>query len=1081
MSSSCASCGIPRRSWATLLALLLTGGLATCGGGAGHREPVTVFDADVALTRGDHRDEARREITIDAPTTIVAIVDERGTDVTLHLAPAGSVAPPPNGSVVETNLEGEGLEVATLDLPKAGTLVISLDGPRASIDPGKVKLRILRFDAAAAGDTISGEQLRAWRAWSRGTRAGIAAESVKAETLPQIDDAIRIWEHGPAADAKLAAQGRWLRARTIYFHEIDWLEARAEAEHAASAFSAPGVLDSRSAARARLVAAASLLEVSFDATARAPTASEADVEMRRMADQLSRPDSGLDEIGIGRAFNLLGLADLFAHQWSQARVSFDAAVLHYDKAGYRAGALQSRRNLALLATYRGDLPIAAQLFTACISDVQWIDEPDLRSSLYTNAGTAAAEVGDSDTAIARFIQAERIGQENGLPRARARALQGLGVEYFERGDLSQASSFLQEALALRRQANDAQGLFGSLRVVGTLQRLSGNLDAARQSHQESLERATNPVMRMRAQVELALDEAAAGRHSEAVTHLRRALGEQLENIQHPAMAEARVALADQLLSSDSTASTTGEARRLATQALDIGLKIQDLPIEMNARRVLARIEMAAGQPARARAQLERAIALALNYRRFSSSDELRASALANQHQVFQDYIALLMDGALGRGSTHRATASELQALNVLESARAQMFSARRSTKGPAGKINEALVTLAAKRASIATLLERAAPPRAEIETLQNDSAAIRAQIDRLRSESPERGADAVTPALAALDAVTAEPGRAQVSYLLGATHSYAWERSAQGTRVWILPARASEVDARIRELTDFDRVQDPGGFDTRLLALSNLLMPEGLGGKKSTSLDIVADGALTRFPFAGLRSPTDPTRRLIETHIVRMLPSLAQRPLDAAHTRRWHVVALSGTKALPSAEAEAREIAASASASQVLMLEGSETSVAQLERAYADGADVIHVAAHGRADADQPLASRLAMGSGYVTAGQIQEWHGDVGLVFLSACDTAVGLSRFGDSTPGLQRAFLRAGTHDVVATLWPIEDRLASAFAREFYASWNAGVSPAEALAHAQRAWISSSGGDSLQMSERKRVAAWAYAMYSR
>jgi CHAT domain-containing protein len=80
-------------------------------------------------------------------------------------------------------------------------------------------------------------------------------------------------------------------------------------------------------------------------------------------------------------------------------------------------------------------------------------------------------------------------------------------------------------------------------------------------------------------------------------------------------------------------------------------------------------------------------------------------------------------------------------------------------------------------------------------------------------------------------------------------------------------------------------------------------------------------------------------------------------------------------------------------------------------------------------------------------------------LVFLSGCETGLGPAwstsfARGDDYATLSQAFLHAGARNVVATLWPVEDVGAAAFARRFYQGLM-GAPPPEAMAEAQRAMI--------------------------
>ena len=116
----------------------------------------------------------------------------------------------------------------------------------------------------------------------------------------------------------------------------------------------------------------------------------------------------------------------------------------------------------------------------------------------------------------------------------------------------------------------------------------------------------------------------------------------------------------------------------------------------------------------------------------------------------------------------------------------------------------------------------------------------------------------------------------------------------------------------------------------------------------------------------------------------------------------------------------------------------------------------------------------------YLTAGQVQEWRGDADLVYLSACETAVGPARFADGLPGLQRAFLRAGARGVIATLWPVEDVYASLFAADFYRRYTAGTPAARALSETQRSWMQPAPGIRESEQAYRRMTAWAHAYYA-
>jgi CHAT domain-containing protein len=77
---------------------------------------------------------------------------------------------------------------------------------------------------------------------------------------------------------------------------------------------------------------------------------------------------------------------------------------------------------------------------------------------------------------------------------------------------------------------------------------------------------------------------------------------------------------------------------------------------------------------------------------------------------------------------------------------------------------------------------------------------------------------------------------------------------------------------------------------------------------------------------------------------------------------------------------------------------------------------------------------------------------GGLELAVLSACETGLGLVGGGEGVFGLQRAFHLAGAHNVMASLWKVDDDATAALMAIFYDQlWRQGKPPIEALRMAQ------------------------------
>lgn len=124
--------------------------------------------------------------------------------------------------------------------------------------------------------------------------------------------------------------------------------------------------------------------------------------------------------------------------------------------------------------------------------------------------------------------------------------------------------------------------------------------------------------------------------------------------------------------------------------------------------------------------------------------------------------------------------------------------------------------------------------------------------------------------------------------------------------------------------------------------------------------------------------------------------------------------------------------------------------------AAVSGADLLHFCGHAFLDVDEPLRSALRLADRDVSMAEIAA-RVDLStcrIALLSACETArTSPTVRGDEYSGLPGAFLRAGAHTVVGTLWAVDDAACAFFDQAFCRSMlESGQAPTIAFAEAVR-----------------------------
>ncbi|HEU5133898.1 MAG TPA: CHAT domain-containing tetratricopeptide repeat protein [Steroidobacteraceae bacterium] len=1070
-----------------------------------------VFDDEVALVRNEQKriDEASRELTVNDDAILVAIVDENLTDVTLRLSIPGQ----PEALEVENNLEGAGVEIAMLEVEQGSRLTVTLSGPPNAEQPGSVRLRVQQFSRDSADDPDFKAKLAGLRAWTTATNASFRVDSIRKIAMDQWDLAIdRLSAHG---DLALAAQARLTKANAWHFFGIDWRRALEEAQRAERAFASLPKPDVINQARARYIQGLALREIGLDRAAVNPTSDEANAAARAILTELSAVSSPLARVERARALEAMAYIDMNLQLLDDAKSGLEQAQALFKEAGNIAGEREMRGSLATVLVERGRFTEAAKLLDAIFPEIDLVPNHNRRLTMLIHAARAQGFAGRTDEAIENLDRAISQARELELRTQEGRALRELGGVYWHRGDSLQAATLATESYNILRKEQNAMDLVYGLEAVGFASRIEGNYERALEYHDEAVRHASHPVARLRQMRWVGLDYQDLGKYPEAIASFRAALAVKLQDPRHQAFSDVKRELAQLLIEhGDGSAAILSEADALLADSLRQCLDVKDGLGEIGVYRVRASLLAKQGKDAAALAEYQRTFRLIFNLHARTDNAEFRALTHRHEQPAFRGYFDLVMKDLVAQGPAkpRPASAAESDALRMLELARESHFGAVGQPVMDAdttARVDALLEKMADRSIRIATLLkgETTAEKPAQLEALQIEMSKLRVEIDRERTAAARKSDDRARAAGRAVRSWRPVASNAvQLSYALGNEHAYVWARTSDGTRVAMLSESPAQIEEQLAELAAFDPQRAPAQIEQSLAEVSAVLLPAGLLPANSNVADIVAEGRIASVPFAGLRSPTDPARRLAETHSITMIPSLftPEQPQSPQHLRPFRLVALasgSGTiRAAPVADPAPRLQAATAEiravaglfmeqdpAARIKLFGGKDGDVATLRAIWSSGADVVHFATHALPDLRQPLASLLVLPATdaagqatYLTAGQVQGWRGDTDLVFLSACESAIGPPRFASGMPGLQRAFLRAGARGVIATIWPIEDVMAREFAADFYQRFTRGQPAVEALRETQRGWLVPKTGASDAEQMRRRITALAHAYFT-
>jgi len=360
-------------------------------------------------------------------------------------------------------------------------------------------------------------------------------------------------------------------------------------------------------------------------------------------------------------------------------------------------------------------------------------------------------------------------------------------------------------------------------------------------------------------------------------------------------------------------------------------------------------------------------------------------------------------------------------------------------------------------------------------------------LDRGRARTLEEGLGATTTLTGVDPQTVAQRLDATILfYSLGADKSYLWAVTAMHTELFVLPSQAT-IEALLRtHKKSIMRSSDPlhEASDAAQALYDTLVAPAAALIRSGSRVTVIPDGMLYELDFDTLvKRGADGLHYWIDDVAVSTLSSIGMQAVAgaraatiarAAAQTTSHTLLLIGDPAtrgtefeeLPNAAAEVTRIEQYFSERSSKVLTRDLAEPAAYGRSDPGRFEYIHFVAHGTASRLSPLESAVVLSPPADDPSQFKLYARDIvryplnaRLVTVSACNGS-GLRAYdGEGLVGLSWAFLRAGAHNVISSLWEVDDAATLELMDRLYRELKQGAAPDAALRAAKLSLIHSSG----------------------
>lgn len=643
------------------------------------------------------------------------------------------------------------------------------------------------------------------------------------------------------------------------------------------------------------------------------------------------------------------------------------------------------------------------------------------AAIQARRGTLALLENSSDDAETDFLEAIRLAKQTQQPALEASSLANLGYLQMQSNRFGRAVDWFKPAIALARTLSEKTLLQRNLGNIGWCYYNLGELDSALASFKEAEHLAGELGIRIdqrRWLTDIGLVYSALDQYREAEDYHIRALSlarqtrDQdaisicLHNLAMSALDDGKLEAArtynrEEILLKQNLGNLAGQFYARYNQGrIEDGLKdyaaaekifrevadgsTDDPSLRWQALCWLAGTHIEEGKGAQARQDYEDAIRTFDESRRQLGKDEFKIAFRAGVNRYYSPYVRFLMNQG-----------SYFDALSVAEQSRAQVLSERLGVN---------------------------AASRLDLTKIKATAAALHATI---------------------------------LSYWLAPKASYLWVITPNDFAAISLP-EGSEItklaEAYRQSVASSSHVQDTRLYDTLIAPAQKFIAP-------GSRVVLIPDAGLFQVNFETLFVPGKPQPHYwIEDVVLSTATSLALLSPRNESIGKGNVLLIGNPlspspefPALPYSAAELHSIASRFPEKQRVVYEGADAVPSAYAKVRPEAYSWIHFAAHGLASKESPLESAIILSnegdSFKLYARDIAKQRLTADLVTISACYGSGTRTYAGEGIVGLAWAFLLAGAHNVVASLWEANDYYTAQLMDRMYERLKAGDDPAHAL----------------------------------